>query len=602
MGIKALFRKWENWILPAACLFILFLCTGIAYDCYFDLNDDVLIRDILSGAYTGEPEALTSQLLWPLGALLALLCRLLPQVPVFGLFLWLCQAGSLFLILKRSLYLAESFCGKLLLSLMETLAMAACLLYHLVFVQYTVTAGLLAAAAICWFLTGNGYGTQAAQARKGKSVSGFFLRNLPAILLLLLSFCLRSEMLLLLLPLAAVAGVWKWSEERPVFTLRNAAAYVGLFGLILASLLAAAAADGAASGSQAWREFSRLFDARTEIYDFYSPSLRSYEENREFYEGLGLTETECALLENYNYGADDAIDAEVMEKIAAYGKSVQGTMAHSLSEGVWLYAQRLRNNRAIVPDSQFPFLLLEAALSLFILAAAVRGRKELPEGKKGIGILWKLLLIGAVRSGLWLFLIMRERVPERISHPLYFCELVLLGWLLLDLLSHMPKRGTALRLAASCFFLAASVVFLAGGIGRTSQEYARREEVNAVNRAALSRYASREDLLYLADVMSTVDFSEKLFSIKNRLGNYDLLGGWMCKSPHSEKKLSAFGYETMGEAVQEGENVRFVGEPETDWSWLEDFLKERGISAELTLEEEISAEGRSLYVWRLERG
>ena len=120
-----------------------------------------------------------------------------------------------------------------------------------------------------------------------------------------------------------------------------------------------------------------------------------------------------------------------------------------------------------------------------------------------------------------------------------------------------------------------------------------------MNLAALSRY--RQENLYLADVMSTVDFSEKLFTEKIRPGNYDLLGGWMCKSPHSEKKLAAFGYESMGQAVLSGENVRFVGEADTDWSWLTELLAEHGGNGELVLEEEITAEGRSLYIWRLER-
>ena len=99
----AFLKKRENWLIPGFCCLLLFLGIGMAWDYYFDLNDDVLIRDILSGVYTGESEALTAQLLWPLSALLAGLYRVLPGVPVFGAFLWLCQAGSIFLILKRSL-------------------------------------------------------------------------------------------------------------------------------------------------------------------------------------------------------------------------------------------------------------------------------------------------------------------------------------------------------------------------------------------------------------------------------------------------------------------------------------------------------------------
>lgn len=646
-AFTAFLKKRENWLIPAFCCLVLFLGTGMAWDYYFDLNDDVLIRDILSGVYTGEPEALTAQLLWPLSALLAGLYRVLPGVPVFGAFLWLCQAGSIFLILKRSLdavsgsaapgkiraagtFSVSGSLKKLCLSLLETLLIAACLLYHLVFVQYTVTAGLLATAAIFTFLT--------VREREGERAVTFWLRCLPAALLFWLAFCLRSEMGLLLLPLAGVGGIWKWAARAmrgPVFTGRNAASFLGLFGLILAGVLACFGADRLACSDPEWQEFEALFDARTQVYDFYDASLRSFEENREFYEGLGLTETQCELLVNYNYGADDAIDAQVMEQIAAYGRKTRGAFMHSLSEGVWLYVQRLKNNRSIVPDDQLPWLALEGGLAALLLAAAfVRWRaarkqkrqerdggnerewKDRKAFPKESGILWKLLLLGAVRSGLWMYLILRERVPERISHPLYFCELVMLAWLFLDTVCGMRQISgqqssgwqtsgpeglpvRVIRIAALVLSLAAVVIWLPQEAERTDAEYARREQGNAVNLAALSRY--RQENLYLADVMSTVDFSEKLFTEKIRPGNYDLLGGWMCKSPHSEKKLAAFGYESMGQAVLSGENVRFVGEADTDWSWLTELLAEHGGNGELVLEEEITAEGRSLYIWRLER-
>ena len=504
---------------------------------------------------------------------------------------------------------------KLCLSLLETLLIAACLLYHLVFVLYTVTAGLLATAAIFTFLT--------VRERESERAVTFWLRCLPAALLFWLAFCLRSEMGLLLLPLAGVGGIWKWAARAmrgPVFTGRNAASFLGLFGLILAGVLACFGADRLACSDPEWQEFEALFDARTQVYDFYDASLRSFEENREFYEGLGLTETQCELLVNYNYGADDAIDAQVMERIAAYGRETRGTFAHSLAEGIWLYVQRLKNNRSIVPDDQLPWLALEGGFAALLLAAAfVRwraARKEKKTFPKGQGILWKLLLLGAVRSGLWMYLILRERVPERISHPLYFCELVMLAWLFLDTVCGMRQISgqqssgwqtsgpeglpvRVIRIAALVLSLAAVVIWLPQEAERTDAEYARREQGNAVNLAALSRY--RQENLYLADVMSTVDFSEKLFTEKIRPGNYDLLGGWMCKSPHSEKKLAAFGHESMGQAVLSGENVRFVGEADTDWSWLTELLAEHGGNGELVLEEEITAEGRSLYIWRLER-
>ena len=69
-------------------LVVLGVYTIVAYffDFYYDINDDLLIKDILSGAYSGTPNGYTNQMLYPLGFVLALVYRLLPQAPVFGLF------------------------------------------------------------------------------------------------------------------------------------------------------------------------------------------------------------------------------------------------------------------------------------------------------------------------------------------------------------------------------------------------------------------------------------------------------------------------------------------------------------------------------------
>lgn len=609
MDYKALWKRWQDLLLPGLCLAALFLVAGMGFDYYYDLNDDVLIKDILAGVYTGTPELLNPQQLAPLSAVLAFLYRLLPGVPVYGIFLWLCQAGSLYCILYRSMRFAASSLGKLGLCVLETLAVGCMLFYHLVFVQYTVAGGLLMAAAVFWFLTSGKAagedqgGTAQDQAKPQLPAPGAFLwQNLPAVLLAVLAFLLRSEMMLLLFPLAAVAGIWKWFGERPVFTRRNFACYAGLFGLILAGLVLAWLTDKAAFGSPGWKEFCRLFDARTEVYDFKSEGLRSYEENREFYDSLGLSEARCELLANYNYGASDQIDADIMEKISEYGRKQEGYFVHSLREGLWLYLERLKNNRSL-GFSELPFLLIEAVLVVCLLLAALRGRKS--------GLIWRLLLFGGVRSALWMYLILRERVPERISHPLYFMEILALGWLLLSVWEKERRiwAGEGKRrlpafpvgIAAAALLLVICVASLPEEWNRTAEEYAKREQVNALDQAARSYYLAHSDCLYLADVESTVAFSQKLFARDDGFGNYDLLGGWLCKSPLMEKKLARFGYASMEEAVTEGENVYLVGEPEADWSWMEALLAEKGVHASLAMEETISAQGGELYVWRLVR-
>ena len=61
---------------------------------------------------------------------------------------------------------------------------------------------------------------------------------------------------------------------------------------------------------------------------------------------------------------------------------------------------------------------------------------------------------------------------------------------------------------------------------------------------------------------------------RNKPFNYDLLGGWLVKSPLTKQKLSAFGYASMGEAVRSSEKVCLLADEGTDMSWLTEYLEE----------------------------
>ncbi len=103
MGFKDFYKKYENFILASAFLLGLLLFVGVRYDYYYDLNDDVLIKDLMAGVYTGEPEGHNIQVLYPLSLAISLGYRIFPRMPVYGIFLCLCQYGCLWLIMERSL-------------------------------------------------------------------------------------------------------------------------------------------------------------------------------------------------------------------------------------------------------------------------------------------------------------------------------------------------------------------------------------------------------------------------------------------------------------------------------------------------------------------
>ena len=116
MVLRDFYKKYENCIVALAWLLLLLLFVGIRYDYYYDLNDDVTIKDLMAGVYTGEPEGHNIQVLYPLSLAVSLVYRVFPRMPVYGIFLCLCQYGCLWLIVKRSLGFCQRTWGKVCLA------------------------------------------------------------------------------------------------------------------------------------------------------------------------------------------------------------------------------------------------------------------------------------------------------------------------------------------------------------------------------------------------------------------------------------------------------------------------------------------------------
>ena len=72
----------------------------------------------------------------------------------------------------------------------------------------------------------------------------------------MLAFQIRSEMLLLVLPLICVTGLCRWACEKPFFTKENAAKYFSVFGGIMAGIVISQGIHMAAYGSADWQKFN----------------------------------------------------------------------------------------------------------------------------------------------------------------------------------------------------------------------------------------------------------------------------------------------------------------------------------------------------------
>ncbi|MBQ4307834.1 MAG: hypothetical protein II759_04585 [Lachnospiraceae bacterium] len=561
-------RRYKNLLIPAAAVLVWGLL-GFFFDFYFDLNDDSVMKDILSGRYSGVPEGRAVQTLYPLGALIAGLYRVLPG-DVYGAVLLALQAlaGALCTAaLTRRAWpdscgeespagvrqgekryvpagIAEAVCAGLLFIVP--------LFRYLVFVQYTMTVAMLMAAA----------GALMSSADYGEEKGAVVRKCLLPAAVFAAAYLLRTEMALLLLPLAGTGLILRLVRQGRFGNARRKTAREAalVIALVAAVILAGEGADRLALSSPEWRSFRTFFDARTELYDFVGcPSeYMAFEGNEEFYSGIGMDREEVLLLENYNFALDDNLDAGKMSAAAAHAA---GNKKEALSLGGELRRAFWEYRHSLAGGADAAFAVLTAAAYLVFLAAA---------GGSAAGRFCQAAALFAVRTGLWMFILYRGRAPERITFGLWITELMVLFALTA---AEPPGEKTWRRPAAVAVTGVILLLILPGRVRETTAEYGSREETNRARTAYEAYCDAHPEGFYITDVYSTVDFSEKMFvpggGEELMPSNRDLAGGWLAFSPLQKKKLDALGLPgSLSEALLAGNDVYFVVESGGDVSFL----------------------------------
>ena len=600
-------HKYENCIPAMIFIVINVILMGVCFDFYYDLNDDTMMHDIMSGVYSGTPDGHNMQTLYPLGVLIALCYRLCRSVPWYGLFLCLCQFGCFYLIGVRLCELFGSVYRRFLLLLGLSLCMWGICLPHLISIQYTITCALLSAAAVFLFLTTpDGLGTRQ-----------FVVKNIPSVILVVAAYQLRSEMLLLTFPLICLAGLYRLVGERKIFLKENLGKYGGVLGMILVGMFLSFAVDEVAYGSEQWKDFRDFFDARTTVYDFY-PELITDENYSGALTDLGVAPYQQTLLNNYNFGLDEAIDTELMTRLADYAVHAIGASkdwSKIFREKFAFYRYRTFHSG----DAPYNVMVLWAYAAVFLLGFREARRSGIQDGNEQ-GVLlrydfaWQLIMLIAVRSGLWMFILMRGRDPVRITHTLYLAEFALLTGMLVRRLptggidtsrvvrgSSVTGSGVARGMAVLAGLILAGA--LTGNLTAVREDQNRREWVNT-DRNEIDAYCrGHEENFYFEDVYSTVSFSRRLFDgSDNSYANYDIMGGWMCKSPLYYEKLQRSGIEDAKEAFCTGENTYLIMSDleaaERGLDWITDYYAALGIKAR-TEEVDMIGENVRYHVYRI---
>ncbi len=503
------------------------------------INDDWGMYSALSGAYTGTPDAHVMFFLYPLAWLLMKLYTLWSFLPWYGLFLHGVQIVSLFTVYRRFLRLRQRHNPED--SLLLPALSAFLFLFFIVDLnvlseaQYTTTAGLAAAAALFCFIT----------SRVNQPSAGFFLDNVPTLLLAWISFCMRQNVFYLMLPMAGMLWLSKWISAGRNQYENTAGKLLGFALLLCLGLGLLWGANAAAYSSPEWSDFRKINHYRERVGDFYG--WPEYEECQEELQALGIDE------EAYLYRRNGAPHI-------GYHMSVEDwKQMHDIARSCYLARTDLKDRLKQVAVSLVTVFFygdgmqpanLSACLLLLLTPVLIFYHRNLHA-------LFVYLMYLFGRSVSWIYVLYEGRFPKRIVQPLITADfLILWGILLAFNLLHTNRR----KRYALILPVLLTLSLLSVSLTRTNirQNYRVHEETWQ----GLKSYCfSHPENFYIWTYASgTLEhFCETPFaSDQDRYQNFIYTNWGVVCNPNTQKKLAAWGIGEFGRDLVESDHVYFI--------------------------------------------
>lgn len=483
----------------------------------YSTNDDRMIMELVSGQYTGKPEAYAIQMTFGFTWFLSKLYEITNSLNWYGILLIGIQIFSMGAILYGLQKKRKS--GKQKFLILAGWLLVYLILWLQVFVQltYTTTAAFAGAAAI--FLYG---------------ISEDSWKDILVIgILVVLSFSIRPNVFYLMLPAAGVIWLSKiiGRKEKKKLTIAVPFLLLSVIGCLFLT-------DHYANRQGEWKEFREFFDDRTKIYDYYD--LLPYDEHPELYDPYHISEEEYHVIRIYDYTLLGNKTKNFFPKyIRAYEemeKEAGNTPVKKLWNAIKVLGSDLLHNAYGWENT---VVLLAAVLLLFYFG---RQKEKL--------LFWQLLIQTGVWTVMWLYFTYWGRTIERIQISMSLILLaVVLGFLTKAQIPEIIYKKQW------CVWIFLGVLML-GAMGNF-------KEYRAYNIQKVSDYQDIQEIkrfcaedpesVYFMDVASITE-QYGICSIRNQdpeYMNYIPLGDWTAYCPHYYEKLKIHDVKNVEEALTE---------------------------------------------------
>jgi len=582
--IKFIYQKYENIILTLIYSIAILVFIGYNFTFLYGMNDDVLIENMLSGSFTGSPEAHVINMLYPLSAFLSLLYRILPLVPWFGLFLLICQFGSLAVIAGRSLLFFNHTHKKLLVLVMQAIIVRCTIFEHLVIITYTFTAGMVAMASIFYLIT--------IENNKNTSVCKLLITGIPTVLLAFLSFNIRPEIGLIILPFYLFVCLYKILsiniQERKQKIIQNSLIFV----MIILVYAIGQLIHLEAYSSPEWKEHLNFHKNRAALIDYHV--IPDFDKHQEFYENIGVSRMELNMVWRWYYGFAENVNADKVGEIATYAATLQKnelSFRDNILESSKVYYYLFLHNYFIMVErllansqtNDIPFNVI-----VLVIYAALLGLSIIQRKYWQIPIL--LLSLGIIRSGIWMYLIMNGRVLTRVTLSLYCVEGAILFGMFLNEMRVYRKILQPLYGVIGLIITVIAITNMPLFAKDLNYRNRKMEEYKSFHEYCLAY----PDNFYIVPT-SSYPWDFRIFGESKRASNYGPMGLWTARSPLMEKKLDAFMRKntnipdiSMIDALVEYDTVFLIMKNGYDYSYFYQFYQERNQDVIIYLVDDVS--------------
>ena len=502
----------------------------------YDINDDVAMRNVAAGVITGEPDGHLIFVKYILGLPISALYRLFPGMDWYGLAMIGIMLFSFSMMLYRGLASKRSIVWKAGYTLLGLLLFTSIGIQHVTAFQWTVAAAMAGVAGIYLFYTSE---------TEDKFQS--FLEEGIAVFLLLLCLCVRQSVFLMVLPVAAGCFWWRYGSFVKNEKLPIRLKHWAVLAVLAAGILLILGTEGIAYRSREWKEFLAYNIDRSAIMDYYE--LADYEEEKEFYDSLGLSPEEVENLQRYSLYLTEDVYGEKMHLLAEHASEIyrqQYPVLTRFFRGLEKVYEHLNK------ESYGPIHILSLCIGMAVLTFAfAKNRRQFHLGA----------LISAILTLFWLYLGFQGRMVERVGYAMYLLTLftmLAIGYRMLII----EKRGQESPIfSAGMFFGTCLILAVLSGIkwDQVKSYNTWRRDYN-LEFLEVNRYMEEHPQnVYFMTTYSIETYTDN-FTVRRAFGFSNLLsvGGWHTFSPLENEKNRKLGILNPKRDLVEKENVYLI--------------------------------------------